>query len=317
MKKTLINLTLMAMTTLTAGSAMAYQQNQKLYGQNQQNQGQQSQYQGQHQGQQGQYQGQHQGQQGQYQGQHQGQQQGSQSYQMQQGVKKLVLQYDGQHLRGQNTLFLKRKIKQQYPMMKLFKKQLLKVKLVAKTKLGRGTATLKVGQGFSNSQIVDGTPRLFFRNGPRTYDRVFFQNPNAFDQSKGVWQIKLRGNFKIGKVVVFLKPIGLDTVELGSVTSFQRQITRTVLPVHQSGVKKLILTGLRKRTEILMVKVKFGNGNVREIYKLEGLLFPGDQISKEFFAPNGRTIKKIIIKSQAATRRPGMASSFKVSLKVK
>jgi hypothetical protein len=115
--------------------------------------------------------------------------------------KKLVLDYDGEQFRGQNTLFLKKKIKQMYPMMKLNNKKIASVVLVAKSKQGRGQASLKVGQSVSDSETVYGEPMDFFDNSSYTFDQVFLENPSYYN-TQGVWQIKLKGNIKVQKVIV-------------------------------------------------------------------------------------------------------------------
>lgn len=108
----------------------------------------------------------------------------------------------GTHLRGQNTVRLKQEIRNMYPGMNLQNAQIRSVTMIAKTKGGRGTAHLKVGQNESYPQTVYGHPNDFHRPGRRTFSQVYMSNP-SFD-SQGVWQIKLRGNFKIDSIKVDL-----------------------------------------------------------------------------------------------------------------
>ena len=112
--------------------------------------------------------------------------------------RKITLDYYGEKFRGQNTLFLKRKIKQKYPGMNLRNKDLKKVVLFAKSKHGRGQAKLVVGQESSYSETIGGYPEEF--HGYGGYDRIVFENPSW--DSHGRWQIKLRGNIKVEKVVI-------------------------------------------------------------------------------------------------------------------
>ena len=117
--------------------------------------------------------------------------------------RRLRLNYNDVHMRGrENTLFLKRKIKEQYPNIRLRQATLDKIILIAKTKFGRGTATLKVGPNLSAPNVVDGNPSDFFNPDRYTFDRVHIDNPSY--SSRGPWQIKLRGNFIIRKVVVIV-----------------------------------------------------------------------------------------------------------------
>lgn len=118
--------------------------------------------------------------------------------------QKLVLDYHDQHLRGSNTLKLKQKIRQMYGRSFMKNYDILKVRVVAKSKHGGGTAQLKIGQWTSNPKRLYGSPSDFHNNRPRTYDRVVFEN-NSWRNEGGVWQVKLQGNIKVKKVVVFLQ----------------------------------------------------------------------------------------------------------------
>lgn len=106
-----------------------------------------------------------------------------------------------QQFKGQNTIFLKQEIKRQNPYLNLQELKIEAVKLVAKSKQGRGTATLVVGQMQSYAHTLQGSPYDFHSNEPFTYDRITIGAP-ATHQQQGVWQIKLQGNIKVKKVVV-------------------------------------------------------------------------------------------------------------------
>jgi hypothetical protein len=119
--------------------------------------------------------------------------------------KRIVIEMGqgGQHYRGQQTLPLKRMIKAQYPNIRLQKFEILRVRVVGKSKRGNGTAELSVGQQTSYPVYLNGNGQDFQVNAPYTWDRQVIQNPK--NNSNGPWQIKLQGNIKIKRVVVILE----------------------------------------------------------------------------------------------------------------
>lgn len=114
-------------------------------------------------------------------------------------IKRLQLPYYGEQMRGQNTLYLKQRINNAYPGINLRQAELEKVILVAKTKHGGGKVALRVGPNVGYDMRVGGDPYDFNERGH--YYRVRMEN---YDGSRGAWQLKLRGNFKIKKVVVVI-----------------------------------------------------------------------------------------------------------------
>ena len=113
----------------------------------------------------------------------------------------IELDYNHSHYKGQNTLFLKNQLKKQYPNIDLSKYRLKSATLFAKTKFGRGTAQLKSGDKFTRKVKVGGRPENFRKY--HHYYRNRFLSPNR--HAKGPWQFKLRGNFKVKKVIVELE----------------------------------------------------------------------------------------------------------------
>lgn len=108
-----------------------------------------------------------------------------------------------QHLRGQNTLKLKQMLKMQQGHINLQNMKLVAVKLVAKSKKGKGQATLIVGQNSSYSENIGGSPQDFHYPEHYTFDKIKFSNPSQSTQGK--IQIKLQGNIKVKKVVLIVK----------------------------------------------------------------------------------------------------------------
>jgi hypothetical protein len=118
--------------------------------------------------------------------------------------ERFVLDFNDSHISGHRgepaTLYLKRSLKQQYPRAEISKMDLRKVVLVAKSKKGRGGAQLRVGKRATSMQEVNGHPGSFQNNRRHSFDRVNFQNPS--NNSRGPWQVDLKGNFIVRKVVL-------------------------------------------------------------------------------------------------------------------
>lgn len=110
----------------------------------------------------------------------------------------------GQLLQGQNTLALKRLIKQQNPNLQLADMELKKVVLVAKSRAGRAQAVLVTGHSESYPTTIFQGYGSFRSNAAHTYNEVQLL-PNAYNNGMGKWQIKLRGNVKVHSVKVVMK----------------------------------------------------------------------------------------------------------------
>jgi len=118
--------------------------------------------------------------------------------------QRYVLEFNDSQVRGhqgqQATLLLKRSLKQQYPQAEISNMELRRVVLVAKSKMGRGGAQLRVGNRTTPIFTVDGNPRSFNKKQSRSFDRIGFRNPS--NNSRGAWQVNLNGNLIVRKVIV-------------------------------------------------------------------------------------------------------------------
>jgi len=110
-----------------------------------------------------------------------------------------------QHLQGQNTIQLKKEIKLQYPHINIQELEVQAVRVVAKSKAGRGEVVLISGQSASYPQTVGGNPRDFDFGGPDSFDKILIQNPARVMSHSGILQLELKGNIKLKKVVVITK----------------------------------------------------------------------------------------------------------------
>lgn len=117
--------------------------------------------------------------------------------------RNISVQLYGQQFRGLSTLKLKKLIKQQNPMINLQMAKIKKVVLVAKSKRGMGEASLIVGQDSSYPEYINGSPRQFHSESPRSYSTVVLQN-TSYD-SAGKWQIELQGNIKVKEVIITIQ----------------------------------------------------------------------------------------------------------------
>jgi hypothetical protein len=121
-------------------------------------------------------------------------------------MQQVRIQMYDQHLRGMNTLKIKRLLKQQNPRLDLQNVDIKSVTIVAKSQRGRGEATLIVGQSESYPRIISGSPRDFLSNSSYTYSSVMMQNPRY--DSMGKVQVALRGNIKVKEIIVKIKKKG-------------------------------------------------------------------------------------------------------------
>jgi hypothetical protein len=122
-------------------------------------------------------------------------------------VERFVLDFNDSHIRGYQgegaTIFLKKSLKEQYPWVNVAHLELQNVVLVAKSKKGRGAAELRVGNWVTPLAEVDGNPRRFHNSDRSSFDRIRLWNPSK--NSQGQWQIGLRGNLIVRKVVLMVE----------------------------------------------------------------------------------------------------------------
>lgn len=118
--------------------------------------------------------------------------------------EKFVIDFQDSHIKGfrgdEATIFLKRSLKNQYPWVDIDRLDLKKVILVAKTRHGQGSASLRVGKWSTDMYRVEGSPRGFRDHDHRSFDKLRLSNPSH--GSRGPWQIDLRGNFIVRKVIL-------------------------------------------------------------------------------------------------------------------
>jgi hypothetical protein len=116
----------------------------------------------------------------------------------------ITLRFNDEQFQGNSTLHLRQEILQQTNLSPadLNRVRVERVDLWAKSRQGNGRAALKIGNRETNFKEVDGRPSDFNDDDLDTYERIRFENPNNNDNSNGVWQILLRGNIKVKRVVL-------------------------------------------------------------------------------------------------------------------
>lgn len=117
-------------------------------------------------------------------------------------IERVRIPYNDQLFAGNNTLFLKRELQQMgYDVRGA---ELSRVVLVAKSRAGRGQATLVAGRKFASTKVVEQAQGgLDFQSDrPVSYNRIRW-NPNV--DVRGAWQIELNGRIKVKAVIVEFK----------------------------------------------------------------------------------------------------------------
>ncbi len=234
--------------------------------------------------------------------------------------RQLVIKMFDQHLQGENTIGLKREIKEQFPKIDLKKFTLDSVVLVAKSRKGAGKARLEVDSTQSFIHQIDGTPRDFLDSDAYTFDRILIHNP-AYS-SRGQWQLHVKGNLKIRKVVVNLNRTSVfDDFEPTPVVRFSEVETLEFSKIYdetkrvrvaEDNVKVLKIKAKRTDLRILEVEVVFKNGNTRILSELEGVLSNGD--AREIRFNNPRDLRALRITAVARRTQFGGSGLLKVSV---
>jgi hypothetical protein len=118
--------------------------------------------------------------------------------------ERLILNLNGEHFRQDSVIPLKARLKRQNPGLVLRGTELIRVRVIAKSRQGRGTASLVVGNYEQDRAGISGNPMDFNHPEKYTYSPVVLQNGN---DSRGNWQVHLRGNIKVLRVVIVVNSL--------------------------------------------------------------------------------------------------------------
>lgn len=164
---------------------------------------------------------------------------------------------------GQGVIMLKNELLRQAPGINLNELKLLEVNLVAKSKFGRGEATLAVGMSESYPQTVGGDPRDFNVGHPYTFRTMTLSNP-SYD-SDGKWQIHLRGNIRVQEVALIVeREMATTRLEVVNISMYEQESNGVkILPLKRlisMQNPSLDLSDAELESVILTAKSRMGAG---------------------------------------------------------
>lgn len=234
--------------------------------------------------------------------------------------KKIVLKMFDDHLQGQNSISIKRELREQFPNLQLRRFTLDNVVLVAKSRKGQGKAKLEVNGTTSFIHQIDGYPSEFQDSDAYTFDRIKIINP-AYN-SRGQWNLHLKGNLKVRKVVVNLNRVsGQDDfeptprirfTEVGKLQFSKIYGETQRIRIAEDNVKVIKLEAKRSAIRVQDVEVVFTNGNTKFLSELEGVIFNGD--TKEIRFNKVRDVRALRITAVARRTEFGGSGVLKVSV---
>lgn len=118
-------------------------------------------------------------------------------------TNEVTLDFQDAHIKGNNVILLKKALKDQYPHLDLYNQHLKNVVVVGKSKHGHGKVSMRINDWISSPETVAGNKRKFRRHANHSFDYVTLENQQTL--SSGRWQLLLKGNFKIRKVILVME----------------------------------------------------------------------------------------------------------------
>lgn len=114
-------------------------------------------------------------------------------------LERVRIPMHGEIAKGENTIYLRAELDDMG--VDLHKRRLKRVILVAKSKRGKGKATLQLGQKMKPTKDVLAAKNgyVFHDEARQSYNRVIW---NANRKSSDIWQIHLKGRIKVKAVIV-------------------------------------------------------------------------------------------------------------------
>jgi hypothetical protein len=120
-------------------------------------------------------------------------------------TQKLDIDTRGMHLKGHETLKLKRMLRGQLSPQMRDGYKLQSVKMMAKSKKGHGDVTLSVGDRETYPQVIQGSPQEF-RSDHQGFHAVRLLAPRARGPQEGQrWQLHVHGNVKVKSISTVIK----------------------------------------------------------------------------------------------------------------
>ncbi len=115
-------------------------------------------------------------------------------------TQQLTVNLYDREIAGQDYLRLRDEVQRQYPGINLSFAELMSVQLVAKSRMGRASASLLVGGAQSGDYTIPGNPRDWMNPNDWTFTNTYINNDRG--SSQGPWQIIVTGNVKVRSVTL-------------------------------------------------------------------------------------------------------------------
>jgi hypothetical protein len=119
-------------------------------------------------------------------------------------TQKFKFDLNAQHLKGSETLHLKRMVKRKYGRHLLEGFNLKKVTIQAKSKKGQADANIQVGHNESYPKTIEGTPESFASDFSG-FHSLSLVAPRSRGEQKGPWKLHIKGNVKVDSVELATK----------------------------------------------------------------------------------------------------------------
>lgn len=163
---------------------------------------------------------------------------------------------------GVQTLKLKQLLNQQHRQIDASDLELVAVRIVAKSRAGRGEAVLVVGQNTSYPVTVQGSPYNFESYHHSTFFNIIINNPKQNDN--GVWQLDLKGNLKIKRVDLIVAKMARARVQTIQLRMYEQhlvgQSTLRLKQLLNEQTYGLDLTDVELVKVSMLAKSKAGHG---------------------------------------------------------
>lgn len=218
-------------------------------------------------------------------------------------VQRVQLEVNSQSS-GREIIYLKQLIQRQHPRANLQDAQIQSVDVQAKSRQGRAVMRLNIGGTYSAAQNIEGQPRTFDSNLPRTFDRLTFQAPHQVNQ-RGVWQLEMQGQIKVARIVVSLVTQRVPPVPTPAITSYNlgsyrfNKIIEGVerVSVNKNNLKTIELTSVKNSIEVFEVRALLADGSEIYLDQLIGSYRTGTKRSIRFDAVRGLRVRSLMIRA--------------------
>ncbi|WP_127716924.1 hypothetical protein [Halobacteriovorax sp. HLS] len=191
--------------------------------------------------------------------------------------QKLKIDLHAQHLKGQETLHLKRMVKRKFGQDSLVGIKLKKVEISAKSKKGHADVNLQVGFQETYPQTIDGTPETF-DSDYSGFHSISLHAPQSHRDQQGPWKLHTKGNVKLDSIELTTKmqldynPENVSNLQFAPKTKMK--VNKVVGSSKKIQVgpnfKAIQISASGKSVSITEVKVKFSDGQVVLLDELEG-----------------------------------------------